>query len=249
MFVWIALFFLLILLKRSSRSVEIVLAKYKEDVSWTSRLKYPYVIYSKHANEPNYVKVGTDNEGSSYLHHIVENYDRLSDWTLFMHAHETHWHHPSSAVKTCNDLDFNKLYQNRVGFHQLNHAKNGNIMTYKNKKHQPSELTQDEYLQVCSLMFTEDEVETIRKSIQNGITFPPSAQFVVHRTRILSRPKEFYEKCLSSFDHPLLTRKANAKQYNSRSLGAFFYESMWHFIFGESFVYKPEFTNFEDLLR
>ena len=230
-------------------SVTIVLAKYNEDIRWTSRLEYPYIIYSKHPNEPNYVAIGRDTEASSYLYHIINNYDQLSEWTLFMHAHETHWHHPRSAIIVCNRLNFSKLYKNGIKYHTLNHNEKGEIQIYENKEHQPSVLNLDEYLHVCSLIFNANEIDHIQKSIisrNGGVKFPPAAQFVVHRTRIRMRPKEFYEKCLYLLTHPLLTQ--NATNY-SRTIGGFLFEALWHFIFGEPFIYVPAKTNLNALLK
>ena len=56
-----------------------VVAKYKEDVSWTKSVKHKITIYDKDDDIPN---VGR--EAHTYLWHIVNQYDNLADTTLFV---------------------------------------------------------------------------------------------------------------------------------------------------------------------
>ena len=70
------------------KSVEIVVAAYKEDLSWLDQVRHPIIIYNKNDVEPqrnekiiNLHNIGR--ESHTYLHHIIHNYDCLSDITIF----------------------------------------------------------------------------------------------------------------------------------------------------------------------
>ena len=54
---------------------------------WLSNTPVPCEVLYKTAI-PN-----TGLDGSTYLWFILEHYYDLPEWTLFMHAHEFHWHH------------------------------------------------------------------------------------------------------------------------------------------------------------
>lgn len=64
---------------------EIVVAKYKEDVSWTTGLPYKVTVYDKSdAVTGNAVKLpNVGREAATYAHHVATNYDRLADVTVF----------------------------------------------------------------------------------------------------------------------------------------------------------------------
>lgn len=76
------------------KSVEIVVAAYKEDLSWLDQVRHPITIYNKNDNPPvarndatviNLPNIGR--ESHSYLHHIITRYDSLSDITIFTQGH------------------------------------------------------------------------------------------------------------------------------------------------------------------
>ena len=109
-------------------TLQIVVAKYKENTQWTKYTNHNTIIYSKIEGEPNYVKYGKDSETTSYLRFIIDNYNNLSDWTLFTHGHEYHWHHPLSILKSC-DINLDKL-NNECKFFSINHGKWGITKMY-----------------------------------------------------------------------------------------------------------------------
>lgn len=68
-------------------SVRLVIAKYKEDVTWINKIKeHKITIYDK-SESPiiNSIKLpNVGRETHTFLHHIVENYDNLDDVTVFL---------------------------------------------------------------------------------------------------------------------------------------------------------------------
>ena len=75
--------------------VTIIIARYNEDLKWTLEApfnQYKYIVYNKGENE-NFEKenikdiITLPNVGKcdhTYLYHIIENYDNLSDITVFL---------------------------------------------------------------------------------------------------------------------------------------------------------------------
>ena len=168
----------------------------------------------KNPNEPNYVHEGRGSETTSYLKHIIDNYDTLSEWTLFVHGHEFHWHHPMSVLKTC-EIDLNKLkddckflpvnhgrwgLQNKYGEHEFAN-KTLPIMVYKPSAFTPSDLSKEEYCQVMQDILGIDEFNAIKTkyfTTNNSLckhSYTPCAKFYLHKDHLCQRPKSFYEHC------------------------------------------------------
>mmetsp|Transcript_63854 Transcript_63854/g.113921 ORF Transcript_63854/g.113921 Transcript_63854/m.113921 type:complete len:420 (-) Transcript_63854:97-1356(-) len=74
----------------SKTSMEVVLARYDEDISWSDPYKDVRTVYCK--DRGHFIDACDDvldnvgREAHTYLHHIVHNYDKLADWTVFTQA-------------------------------------------------------------------------------------------------------------------------------------------------------------------
>jgi len=67
--------------------VELVLAHFNEDASWSDPYASVRTIYCKGSQVPGCVPLeNVGREGHTYLTHIVNNYDHLADWTVFSQA-------------------------------------------------------------------------------------------------------------------------------------------------------------------
>jgi len=85
----------------NSLKSEIVLAHHGEDLSWVSQYtgkpNLDVTIYSKADDMPEIAGAASQplpnvgRESHSFLHHIVSNYHRLADWTLFSQATPPSW--------------------------------------------------------------------------------------------------------------------------------------------------------------
>ena len=68
-------------------SVELVIARYNEDINWLDKVKNKKItIYNKGIDNIKYKSIKLENigrESHTYLTHIIENYDNLSDITIF----------------------------------------------------------------------------------------------------------------------------------------------------------------------
>eukprot|EP00928_Gymnodinium_smaydae_P062653 TRINITY_DN4646_c0_g1_i1.p1 TRINITY_DN4646_c0_g1~~TRINITY_DN4646_c0_g1_i1.p1 ORF type:complete len:702 (-),score=97.77 TRINITY_DN4646_c0_g1_i1:121-2226(-) len=72
--------------------LEIVLAQYDESITWSDPYASIRTVYCKgpppEGAEGCVRLPNVGREGHTYLHHIVENYDNLADWTVFSQAGE-----------------------------------------------------------------------------------------------------------------------------------------------------------------
>lgn len=68
-------------------SIELVIARYNEDISWLSKVKNMKItIYNKGVDDLNLNNIKLPNigrESHTYLTHIINNYDNLADTTIF----------------------------------------------------------------------------------------------------------------------------------------------------------------------
>ncbi|KAE8375001.1 hypothetical protein BDV26DRAFT_295439 [Aspergillus bertholletiae] len=89
-------------------SKALVLAKVREEnVSWVDDFQpqwTPYIYTADH--EPGYLPVPENKgrESMAYLTHIIDNYDTLTDITVFMHASATQWHNDVGETNSSNVL-------------------------------------------------------------------------------------------------------------------------------------------------
>lgn len=176
---------LLLFLKNIGQNVVMVAAHYNEDLSWLKSIPVRYATLSKTKGVfgtapfaprelPN---LNRGNEASAYLAFIIENYDVLPNYTLFVHAHETSWHEDVPKIKMVENLNLCD-YQNVNARHRMYQTLSPKINSI------PYGYVQKAwpYLFDCP--------------IPQKLSFYSCAQFIVSRTRILSRPKAFYERCL-----------------------------------------------------
>lgn len=72
--------------------VELVLARYNENISWVSKLPSTVnvTVYDKGNRSSNAARLlpNVGRESHTFLHHIVDRYDRLAAWTVFSQAGE-----------------------------------------------------------------------------------------------------------------------------------------------------------------
>jgi len=66
--------------------LEIVIARYQEDLQWSANIGLPTLVYNKGPEPlPGAIQLpNTGREAHTYLHHIVSRYDQLADCTLFL---------------------------------------------------------------------------------------------------------------------------------------------------------------------
>jgi hypothetical protein len=169
-----------IILNNINKTYNIVIAKYKENLDWVDKLdKSKVIIYDKSDNpvensisRPN---IGRDPE--TFLYHIVQNYENLPDYLIFLQG-EPFFHF--------NDLSVNKnnLQEKITDLVKSNIVDVLPLFTnmyIEDINAYPSMKINKYY----SLLF-----ENI---IINSIEFSSGCQYIVSKQNILFRPKYFYQ--------------------------------------------------------
>jgi hypothetical protein len=155
--------------------VVVVIAHYKENLEWVKNLKYKYVIISKEKYQPE-EKPNKGFEASSYLEYIINNYDDLNEYTIFVHGHRSSWHHTENIDEKINNLVFDKNYYN------INENPLSGIGTGENS-YEKTELIYQSLRQILNMDI-----------IIENIYMRGCAQFYVHRDCILRHNKDTYIK-------------------------------------------------------
>ena len=215
-------------LKEGSPAPEkmIVVARYREDVSWLPIYlgDIPFIVYSKSDPlSPFNVLPNLGQEVLPYLKFIVDHYERLPNYTAFIHAHRKAWH---------NNQDMAELLRNLYW-----------------GKYQYTPLNADQWHVISSHTFP-DDLRHIRqawpKIFQQELgDIPPQftnhccGQFVVSRERILAHPKQFYQKC---FDW---TASGDMETYWSSRV----FEHTWSYIFGDEANPRQTISSYCDIAK
>lgn len=171
-------------------SKSIIIAKYKEDISWMNDIpNASFVVYNK--DEQNQVEgqISLPNIGRechTYLYHLVNNYDNLADTNIFMQGRPND-HAPNFMKALSKDVyepfEFvSEFYQDENIFH---------ISTLV-----PDQLSPEVFL---------DTLLLLEKPPFYNYRFWGGAMFAVSRERIQQRSKEFYQQMLDlSISEPKL---------------------------------------------
>lgn len=164
--------------------VDIVVSKYKEDVSWTKSIsKSKLFIYDKSGDESSqYVKLpNIGREAHTYLHHIIENYDKLSDYTCFLQGnpYDGHKGHLPLSIEQLENFNQN------IEFYPLSYMLECNL---DGSPHHPN-------LDVDKIIFDRFFINK-----PTSLQFVVGAQFIVSKKAILFRKKQFYIDLLNEFD-------------------------------------------------
>lgn len=168
---------------------ELVVSYFNENLSWLNKIKdYKITVYNKSNIEvPNTIKL--DNVGRemhTYFHHIVTNYDNLSDWTFFTQGE------PFDHVKNYdwlldvfpNSLTYNKLNIDECYFFSYGIFKDKLISQSNGRPHHHPVLNIDS---LWSSLFTSPP--------PSGYPFVAGCLFCITKEQIRMRDISFYEKC------------------------------------------------------
>ncbi|PIG87785.1 hypothetical protein AARAC_011984 [Aspergillus arachidicola] len=221
-------------LLRGSNDVALVAPKTRdEDVRWMSTFCEQFgcttYIYTTDENpEEGYLHPRTlrGHEAAAYLTYIVDHYDRLSPFTVFIHGKDEHWHNDAAGPKSSNVL-LNLRFEAARAYGYVNLrclAVPGcpdslHPLIIQNTDKRYHDLIED-FPQIYSELFGESEVP-------KQLGHQCCGQFVVTRDRIQQRPRSEYER--------LLNWAANTTRTDSYGIG-WVLEKLWHIIFGMNAV-------------
>lgn len=217
--------------------ITIIISRYNEDLNWTKEYpfnKFKYIVYNKGPNE-NFHKefvdkiITLDNVGRcdhTYLHHIIENYDNLSDIQVFLPGSTGDNNNKkckahcilSNIIDSGHKAAYFKSDENRNAINTLPNFKNFKLSGYAASNKSNLSLNPETKLFFSSLRplgswfrYHFGDVYISNISYQ-GV-------FSIDKRDILQHPKCFYEKIIkdvSSHSNP------EAGHYIERSWAAIF---------------------------
>lgn len=215
--------------------ISLVLSRYRENIGWVyDYLDNPDIkvfVYNKGdigigLKSENITVVKRENVGrecETYLSHIVNNYDNLSDLTIFTQAF------PFDNIPSFFDfldydvsLDQFEKYFNWYGTKVHECDQNGSPGIYPITSGHPNPHNRT--------------VRTIYEDIfsdecPSEIVFRPNASFSVSKDLILKHPKEFYEKLIGYLNYP--EQFDYEGQFKCNPYEAHVIERLWGIIFDE----------------
>lgn len=154
----------------------------KSNVDWVRKLielGFHTIVYDHKysSTNPYYVKENKGREASVYLKYIIDFYDSLQPFTIFLQDEEKSWHHDGSIV------DIIKNYEKKIKYHNFN---NRCLALIKPNNLFPM---MKDYFQKC----LESYIGPIEKYGDWTAGYPCCSQFIVHRDYIRKYPKKMYE--------------------------------------------------------
>ncbi len=200
----------------------VVIARYDENVSWTTKLNMPYTIIQK---QPN-LNVGT--ESWAFVHFIIENYENLPDRILFVHGHENSYHQDHPTWYIANNLNWNLEYMN-INTRRFDEQYISSIDDFEDI---------ERHYRKSYKLWIADNWYDLYGSLPRPHTlfFLGYNQFVLSKKNILRHPKDFYKRMLKWLETTDIDRKMyvgpsynfdRAKAYVSGRIC----EYTWHYIF------------------
>lgn len=156
----------------------VVIARYNESLEWSSNIsntRTKCIIYNKGSKLDHIGPIihlpNVGREEHTYLYHIINNYDNLSDYTMFLQG-QPFDHTPYLESILASD-EWKKPF----------HVMSANIFNLT-VNHEQNPYTM---LELYNTLFN-------RKKTEFSFWFGAGAQFCVSRATIRSRSKEFYQK-------------------------------------------------------
>lgn len=196
--------------------LSIVVARYNENIDWFKKYKNVIVYNKGESLDIPFIKLNNvGREGHTFLYHIINNYNNLSNWTVFVQGNPfdhcpnfyeklDNLHETINNLELSNDIhDFNFMGNNfnflsdTIYYSNISECPYHNNIPLKN---------------VYNYIFNTNEED-------RPIIFSPGAQFYVSKKLILTKPKIYYEKILKLLDHDI------------NPIEGFCIERLWKYIF------------------
>lgn len=214
-------------LPKNTLTKAIVVAHYKEDLSWLDLYlnQIDHIVYTKANNlATNNIPINKGNEASCYLRYIIDHYERLPDVIAFVHGHRTAYNmkSPDDMVMALRSIKWG-LYD----YMPLQTALKMTLIYRKNISKSDtafSRVQTDFNHDMWTKLFQE-----ALGPVPNFTQFYCCASFAVTREIILKHPKLFYENV---YNYILSIREEIV------GLTGGMLEGIWHIIFGQPHTTK-----------
>lgn len=153
--------------------VELVVARYKEDITWLKEFTgHKHTVYNKFEGDNLLPNIGF--EAQTYLHHIVTRYEDLSEFTVFTQGNPFGHITKDKFCKHLNAINSNRFIP----------------FTFK------LECSKDGCPNHCGLPLSPFYEKVFGKKCPDYFVFYPFAIFSVPKKIIQRHSKSFYEKLL-----------------------------------------------------
>lgn len=187
-------------------NVVVVSSHYKEDLNWVNLVNYPVKIYSKTIKNQNFIDFNKVQEVPAYLKYIVENYNNLPEYNIFVHGHLISEHQDDNIVNIINNIEFNKEIINL------------------NRKDWFQTISKGDEFQDRKFSWIEGNWKELigdYLKLPNSLSFPSCAQFAIHKSCIKQHPIQFWQHL---FDW---CKNTNLENFVSSRI----FEYIWYYIF------------------
>ncbi|KAI9036627.1 DUF3431 domain-containing protein [Aspergillus affinis] len=218
----------------------VLAATQTEDLNWL--LNYcrdygttPFVYTTDATPEPHLIVPRTTRgrEAAAYLSFVVDYYDHLPDYTIFIHSNRDQWHNDLFGSRTSSALRHLRLEAvDAQGYVNLRCEHDPGCPTNVHPW-SPTQIDIDKndirafFPQVYQTLFNVG-----KEKVPDHIGNVCCGQFAVSRERILQRPRHDYER--------MLKWAAETELTDSFGVGWVF-EKVWHVVFGMEDIYCPRF--------
>ena len=195
--------------------VNIVVAKYNENVEWTKKINHKVTIYDKSTNPVDgSIKLkNVGREGETFLYHIVNNYYNLDEVTVFLQGNP--FEHLQLLVGWRAQLTDHEI--NTV-IDKMNAEINDNCeftTFYQVLYNDPNGTNGVDTRDACLAYYGENHY---------NFTVSPGAQYIVPKKYILSRPLEFWKNLHSAM-------------YDNERLNGYCQEQLWYLAYTHKMNY------------
>jgi hypothetical protein len=164
---------------------QLIVSHYERDLTWAHQANeiVPTVIYDKSEKQSGYVKLqNVGREPHTYMHHIVENYSNLAEWTIFAQDN------PFEHVHSWMDI----VLGDENVWHSLATLKQKGGYFFSNMGLLTSDQNGNPHH--GGLPIAELWNNTFVEPCPTYLDFASSCHFIVHRDIIQSRTVNFYEQ-------------------------------------------------------
>lgn len=212
------------------QNFEIVVARFNENIEWLNNFKNISIIYNKGNNDsylhdfnvinlPNFGR-----ESHTYLYHIINNYDSLKEYTIFFQGSldfSKEINHTRLKIEDYFQLNDFNAYLQPYPFGYLKYP----IKHFGKWKNEYDSGLMKKSNFSCCYTWLKNFLDFDDSHIEN-IDVAWSANFSVHKSIILKKPKIFYENLLRFVD------------YHPNPEEGHYFERSWNFIFFNNYVEK-----------
>jgi hypothetical protein len=169
----------------------IVVARYNEVIDWTKQFQN-VIIYNKGEKLNNgYNEVFLNNvgrEGHTYYKYICDNYDNLSDYTIFLQGRP--FDHSPNIISNLNKYINNENLS--IDFEFLSEQIHNSSLDLECRR----------YWQCKNIHKNWQRVFGVSNGNQKCV-FGAGAQFIVSKNKILKNKKEFYENIVKMLEYAI----------------------------------------------